>query len=668
MSSYSFLVGGLPGPVLGFLAFLTSAVLIVFLTRRILGVRIGLIRTFIVSAVLVVVFERLMGWNITEDSSLLAIRDEWPAFFYFIVAIVALWHVAFAAALLVGLELLVPTGAIPAAISRFFRIGNGARRVKRNASIMGISVRHGLGVQFNGMRSDDNSMEAAAKSLKEALEDAGVTFVKLGQVMSTRSDVLPEPFVRELSDLQNQVTPESWSAIEKEITGYLGMPPEEAFAWIDHEPLASASLAQVHRARMHDGREVVVKVRRPGALEEVTIDLETIQRLAHRLEKTTGWAAEIGLSQMCDGFAKSMREELDYEVEQENTEALARQAQGTRLRIPQVVESYTTDGMIVMEYFDGTAISQADDIIEGMDPSVRRDTAREIFELFIRQILLDGTFHADLHAGNVMIWPSGEFAMLDFGSVGWLDSQARVSLMRLLTAIEMDDTIDATSAVVKLFKAPDYYNEAALRRDVGVLVTKIRSGQTSMDVLNSLMRMVVQYKFEVPPMVAAALRGLGSIEGTLRRLDPDFDLVAEARRVGKKAFKDAAQGRLVEGAAYRIGQAYMALEHLPSSIERIVTDLESGNFVVNARLFSHPDDRAFLSRLVEQFTAVFMSSALLFSGVVMVINGDKGPEIYQGVSILGLGGYLLSFGGFVLALRIALGMFYRKPSNKFGGI
>lgn len=237
------------------------------------------------------------------------------------------WIFALGVAALVMLEAAFPTGSLPSPQSLFFGWKSRRRRGGRYAQVVSIAVRHGLGSQLRGFGGDSPGRDVkTARALKESLAEAGVTFVKLGQMLSTRRDILPPVFVRELETLQTQVTPEPWSVIEPAIAERLGRPIGEVFARIGSTPLAAASVAQVHEATLLDGTEVIVKVQRPKALNQVTQDLDIILRLAGWLNKTTTWGRDLGVQSLATGFANTLEEELDYRIELDNmasTEALS---------------------------------------------------------------------------------------------------------------------------------------------------------------------------------------------------------------------------------------------------------------------------------------------------------------------------------------------------------
>src|SRR5690606_6798584 len=316
-------------------------------------------------------------------------------------------------------------------------------------------------------------MAKTARSLTAALNEAGVAFIKFGQMLSSRPDLVADVFVRELSRLQTGADPEPWPRIEAAIEEALGRPIGEVFAPVDPEPLAAASVAQVHAGELLGGERVVVKVQRPGAQRQVEADVDILLRLGRRLDRGTAWGAALGVRRLAEGFADSLEEELDYTVEMDNMRAIAG-AGG--IRVPAPYPEHSSRTLLVMERIDGVPVGDAAGLLAGFTAEERREIAERLVGEVLRQITVTGVFHADLHMGNILIGPDRELAMLDFGSVGRLDSGARTSLGLLLMAIERDDSIAASDALIDLLDRPDELDERRLEREVGQVMVRFAGG------------------------------------------------------------------------------------------------------------------------------------------------------------------------------------------------
>ena len=418
----------------------------------------------------------------------------------------------------------------------------------------------------------------------------------------------------------------------------------------------------MHAASLRDGTAVVVKVQRPHALAQVSPDLEILARLARSLDRNAPWARRLGARELVRGFAGSLREELDYRVEMDNMAAMRAALGRGAVRIPRVFTELSTSRLIVMERFDAVPVAQADAVVATLSPAARAATARTLLDSVLRQIVADGVFHADLHPGNVVLWPDGAVGLLDFGSVGRLDSVSRATLASLLSAIDADDPVRATDALIELLDRPAGLDERALQRSLGQLITRFRGGLGSggsAAVFSELFALVLEHGFSVPPAVAAALRSLGALDGTLRLLDPDVDLVAQARSLGADAIGEMDAARLKQEAGVRLMRLLPVLEALPRRLDKITDDLERGRFTAHVRMVSHSDDRRFLNDLAQQIvTAVLAGSAVL--GGILLVGTPGGPMALPDVSVYALLGWLLGFAGSVLALRGVASLFGRR--------
>lgn len=264
--------------------------------------------------------------------------------------------------------------------------------------------------------------------------------------------------------MQNRVEPEPWDAIRASVETELAQPLDNVFAEVQAEPLAAASVAQVHTGRLRDGREVVLKVQRPQALSQVEIDVEILDRFARTLERTAPWARQLGVRGIVRGFTESLAEELDYGIEVENMQALKASLDVRNVKVPTVVTESSSSRLIVMERFDGTPVSQARDILAGLTPEQRAGSAKVLLQAVLGQILNDGIFHADLHPGNIVIWADGSVGLLDFGAVGRLDAVTRRNLASLMWAIDADDPVVATDSLRGLLDQPEQFDKAELQR------------------------------------------------------------------------------------------------------------------------------------------------------------------------------------------------------------
>ncbi|MFF2832116.1 ABC1 kinase family protein [Cellulosimicrobium cellulans] len=643
--------------------------------RRVMGASVGWIRSAVVAFAMLSVASWVLtnglldaGWSRADGTLTVA-----PGVALVAIVLAFAWAFVLGLCVLLVFELLVPTGSVPGPWRALRGLRQGRRETRRYAQILAIGVRHGLGGaltrgarQPDGSRLSRTDQRRQAAALRDALSDAGVTFVKFGQVLSTRRDLLPAAFADALATLQSEVPPAPWPQVEAAVAGALGRPIEEAFAEFSPEPLASASVGQVHAARLLDGREVVVKVQRPGARAQVETDLAILGRLARRIERDTAWGRSLGVVDLADGFAASLREELDYTVELENTlalrAALARGAAsddggdapgaGPRVRVPEVYPELSGTTLLVMERLDGVPVGRAAEVLAGLEDAVRADLASRLLTATLEQVLVAGTFHADLHPGNVLVTDDGRLGLLDMGSVGRLGEPERLALAAVLLAVDADDAVAATDALLELLDAPADLDVRRLERAVGQVIVRFRGAGASGAMFTALFRLVTDAGLAVPSQVAAAFRTFASLEGTLRLIDPGFDLVAGARATAQPLVR-----RVVtpEGLRERATSLFLGLapelERLPRRLAKITSDVEAGRLTVNVRSFAHPDDRAFVTGLVQQVVSTVIAAAAVVAAVVLV-SADSGPELVEGLRLFAVLGAALGFVGTVLAVRV----------------
>ena len=651
---------------------LVLAWLLAMIVRRVLGVPVGWPRSIAVGVLMIVSFGAMAQYLATSadlggvDGSALKVPAAVVLMF---LTLAVVWVFALGVAILVGLEVAVPTGSLPK-LSSFFRGWRARRqRTRRYAEVIGIAVRHGLGSQLRGLNRNwrHENEEETALHLRLALNEAGVTFVKLGQMLSTRRDLLSEPYIRELSKLQTHAEPEPWSAIEPAIRTYLGRDLNEVFAWVNPEPLASASVAQVHEGSLLSGQVVVLKVQRPVALRQVRRDMDIVLRMAHWLDRSAPWARTIGVKGLAEGFAASLREELNYHVELENmrsVDASLAEAGIADVHVPHAYEEFSGSRLLVMDKLEGRPISHARGILSGMSEERRHEVATKLLSATLTQIVDSGVFHADLHPGNIFLRNDGGIGLLDFGSVGRLDPSTRHSLGTLLYAVEKDDSVSATDALIELLDRPEELNERALERGVGQLLTRYRTGfggLGSRSMFTVLLNLLVQHGFAVPPQIAAAFRALAALEGTLGQVSPGFDVVAAARAEGKRMMAHQFRpGNLKDQFESRALQLLPLLERMPRRLNKLTEDLEQGRFSMNIRMLADNRDRHFLDTLVQQVVVALLASAATL-GAIILIASDTGPMLTDNVRMHAFFGYTLLFAGFVLSLRAVALVFRRHP-------
>lgn len=629
----------------GPLALVCYALLLRLVAPALLGVRIGVVRAVLgtgVGTASAGIFGRITPPGVLVPS--LGI-----AFLSLTFGLIVLSSMAFLAVC----ELLLPSGAVggPLAVLRATR--RRAARIRRYLGLTVIFLRHRLGGVVLMRRGGPDAAARFGRSLRLALEEAGVVFVKLGQVLSTRPDLLPCPVVAELSSLQTQVPAAPWPAIAALLTDELGAPIADVFAEFDPEPLAAASIAQVHSARLHDGTEVVVKVQRPDIEPIVTRDLDIICRWASRWQRRDGLLRDIGVLDLAEGFATALREELDFRVEARNLAAVAAELDGAgRITVPTVHPELTGPKVLVMQRLDGVPLGAAGPELDarGLDRPV---LARTVLDAMLKQITVDGVFHADPHPGNILLLRDDRLALLDFGSVGRLDQVARQRIGRLLYAVDSGDPEQLCTALLAVVDAPQDLDRARLQRAVTAFVTRHLSARSAPDLamFADLFRLLAGNKLSAPPALGAVFRAVSTVEGTLRQLSPGFDLVAESRRfVGSRFVDNLLPASIARTAGRQLrGLAPMLLD-LPDRIERITAALEAPK--------PAPERRS--PRFLNQ---VLLSVLGGTSGIMaaLLLGVQNGPMITATTSLYQVIAYNLLVVSAGVGLRVLLGV-VRRPT------
>lgn len=561
--------------------------------------------------------------------------------------------VVVAVGLLLASEVIMPSGALPSPLRWPALLRDRASRTGRYGEILRILSRHRL--LPPGIPGDAAERREHARELRLALEEAGVAFVKMGQVLSTRPEIVTPEYILELTRLQEQAEPLPSDVVRQAFEESTGVPLEEAFEHFDDEPLASASIAQVHRARLHGGREVAVKIQRPGIAPVVERDLDIARRIALSVEKASPDGGTLGAVDLVDGFAANLREELDFTREARNLAAIA---VGLARHDDGVVVPWHSDlstrEVLIMEELPGRTLA-TEGFLQALPVDERREIADRLFRSLLNQILVDGIFHADPHPGNIMILPDGTVALIDLGSVGRLTKDDRQGLMHLLHAVQVQDAEMLTDAILQVVDRSDNLEVDRLQRALGAFMTA-RTGpgaRADMEMFGSLTRLLARFDLRVPPNLAGAFRAIATVEGTLRALDPEFDVMAEGPR-----FADEHLGSItnpldfIEAVKDEAMKALPQLRALPRQLSLIAGDLEHGRTTVNIRAFSDSGDRRFLTFLINELVIAAVGITLAIVATVLVVFGPH-------VTLQVLGGVI----GAIAAILIqrVLYVAFRKP-------
>ena len=429
----------------------------------------------------------------------------------------------------------------------------------------------------------DTQRESTARRFRRLLDELGPTFVKLGQILSTRADLLPAEFIAELRLLQDAAAPISLEQVRAQMEAAFGQPVDELFASIEPVPLAAASIAQVHRAKTRAGDDVVVKVQRPGITAQVNADLAVLQALARLLEATVeemGIYSPVGI---VAEFDRAIHEELDFVHEAANVRAFAvTHAERSALRIPRVFDELSTSTVLTLEFLDGVRLVQAQ-----LSEERRQALAKVVVDASFQQLFVDGLFHGDPHPGNFLLLPDDVVGLLDFGLVGRLSRAMQESLVLLCVAVALKDA-DSVARLLYRMGAPDARaNLAGFRSDVETLLqTHLPEARTLAEVdarhlLTDLLDLAVKYRIRIPREYALLSRAAVAVEGLLRQLAPNLDILAVSLPYAKQLLAGRYDPAQLRGGLMRTLLRFQGLaSDLPTQLSQILLDLETGRFGV----------------------------------------------------------------------------------------
>lgn len=641
---------------------LASVVAFAVLVRRVLGVPVSLLRATIAALIAGSSARPLLDALLTEPSEGAA---ELALGLY--LSLLAVFSIVLAMLLLVIAEILVPDGSLPGPVELWRGWRSRLTRGRRYAQIVGILAGHGLSRFLRGQRPTGAATAAErrdlARALRRALEDGGVTFVKLGQQLSVRRDLLPQEFVDELSLLQDSARPLPWPEVRATLAREWGRDPESVLATIEAEPLGSASIGQVHAATTHEGDAVVVKVQRPGIGPQIERDLDIVRRLATTLTARTEWAGRLGLQSLAQGFSDALREELDFEVELTSTALVAGELAGTPgIRVAQTLRGLSTSRVLVMERLPGVPLGSAEPLLAQLGPSRRGQIADTLLDVVMGQVLRTGVFHVDLHPGNVLVDEDGTLGLLDLGSVGRLGEATREGVARLLGAIGTGSSQTAADALLDLVDRPDQVDERALEQAVGEIVLRFSGGGPGAGAaaFAALFRLVSDHGLGIPPAVAAVFRAVATLEGTLLATDPGYDLTERVRTLGREHLTGATSAGAVRTTLEREALTLLpVLRRLPRRLDRLTDAAEHGRLSLGVRLLADRRDRELLTRLWHQgLLTALAATAGLMSAVLFAVG--PGPRVTGDIGIFWVLGAALLCCALILALRVLMAVLRRS--------
>ena len=513
-----------------------------------------------------------------------------------------------------------------------------------------------MGFRRRRVKKPAERLQSRAENFRLTLEELGTTYIKLGQLLSTRPDLLPPVFVEELIRLQDRVEPVPFDGVRAVLEQELSRPLDDVFARFDTEPVAAASIAQVYRARLQPGvsdldGEVAVKVVKPGVPELVRSDMEILREVAERLSRST-LARRYDFEGLSSQLDTTLKAELDLRQEASNARRIrASMKDFARLRIPLVVDELTRERVLVLEYVDGTKLSA----IEGARPEV----ADELWRAYLKQILMDGAFQCDPHPGNFLIDGDGRLALLDYGMIAFVSRENQLRLMALLiTLVERDGDRTARACIEMGIVGKDF-REARFRAEAGHLVAR-HSGMTLKDlpfglIVRDLLVLSVRNDIQVPPEMVLLGKTLLNLEPICRKLDPDMDPVSTMKDVAMRLLeeqirRDISTERLMSLAL----EVRSFLYDVPLSLRRVLTQLANNELRVGIEIEKAEQMQVAVRDVANRITLGVITAALIMGSALLVRVG-AGHTIFD-LPIIAFLGFLMAAGlGIFVVVQILAG-------------
>jgi predicted unusual protein kinase regulating ubiquinone biosynthesis (AarF/ABC1/UbiB family) len=487
------------------------------------------------------------------------------------------------------------------------------------------------------------------------VERMGPTFIKLAQLLSTRADLLPQPYIEALTRLQDRVEPFPFTEVEQIVANELGVRISKAFSYFESTPIAAASLGQVHRAALRDGREVVVKVQRPGIREEMSKDMDVLSDMSAFLDTHTEAGRKYEFTPLLEEFRKNLLRELDYRLEARNLVIFANNLREfDRIIVPQPVDDYTTSRVLTMDYISGKKITK-------LSPLAKIDIdgyqlAQHLFQAYLHQILIDGFFHADPHPGNVFLTDDRRIALIDLGMVARVAPRPQENLIQLLLAISEGKGDDAADITIKMGEAKSGFDEKTFRRAVSDLVLENQNAQLeNMDsgrVVLRIQQIAGDSGFRLPTeftMIAKALLNLDQVVHTLDpKFDPNFAIRSYADVIMERRFKKSLSAGNLYGTVLELKEF---VDKLPARVNQLVDTLTTKGIRIDADVIDEHSLLASLHKIANRITVGLLLAALIVGAALMMRVETTWTILgYPGIAIIFF--MLAAVGALVLVFNI----------------
>ena len=550
------------------------------------------------------------------------------------------------------------------------KIGQKIRDIRRFNQILRILTKHGFGfaiqqlhlerhvigrgvIKIRMLKRFTEPQESRSVRLRKVLEELGPTFIKLGQILSVRPDLIPIDLCDELSKLQDQVPPFDYGDIKKQIKESLGSYPEELFSAFNSTPIAAASLGQAHQARLKTGEDVVVKVQRPDIRRTIETDIDILYTLAQLAGRYMADIKVFDPNSIVNEFSKVITKEIDFTHEAHNIDKFCKNFKdSTTVRIPKVFWEYTRSKVITTEEIKGIRLN--DYLNQPHSNEEKRTVALNGANAILQQIFVDGFFHADPHPGNIFILPDNTVAFVDFGIVGRLDEDSRDAIVSLLIAVSIKNARGIIKALESLGAFTEDVPIRSFKHDINDFMERyydIPLKQIEIStVLQQAIDSMLRYKLKIPHQFHVLFKAITTIDGVARQLDPEFNTISHTRPFVEKLVRERHDpSRMLKDAALYSSELLDIIKIIPRDAYEILKKIKTGRLKIE---FEHQGLSKFISEMDKSSNRVSFSLVIsaLIIGSSLIIMANKGPLVY-GFPVLGILGFI--FAG-ILGLGLAI--------------
>lgn len=512
------------------------------------------------------------------------------------------------------------------------------RRQKRLREVLSIAVKNGVTRTMKYARSREDEREFA-KALRDTLEQCGGLFVKFGQVLSTRKELLSPIFIEELEKLQQHVKPLSEEQVDDLLKQKFNGQIDEVFTYFSKQPIAAASIGQVHKAVLRSTNEpVVVKLLRPEVKKVMVEDLSILMEFASWISNKSLWAENLGFYDLAKGFSLALSEEVDFHIEARNMEQVSFIVQKGKInaKIPKVYLQYSNENVLVMEYIKGKSVAVAGDVFAAQQVD-RHEFAKLLLDSFLEQVLVSGIFHADPHPGNIYIEEdTGRLALLDYGAVGRLALQQQDGLKYFLVGIHQNDAGLVVDGIRLLVENAEDINEHEMEQAISQVLLRINyvSKIPTDELIYSIFSIVREFGLHLYPAVSGALRAFVTIDGTLSIISPNFEIFKEIKDFSNdylkanilKPLKDprATKERIEEELAIVLPN----LRKIPRRLDQLFKKVESGKIILHHDIFSDKVNAMFVTQLFSRLVLLIVGVTFGIISVALLAISQFMHSVY----------------------------------------